>query len=164
MATPLNIRKNGFKPIYFENTYVPAPRSAVVAYISAFECNILGFRWHSKSRTTPPNVAVNIPHMMQINGFKPFLIPFCAPMTQKAPTPIVSVHHNKLPSSSTIFCFSNSFHVKNVMLVVARHKMIYSTSEAQNTGAFPISKSLTVPPPIDVIVPTIVQPSRSIDA
>jgi hypothetical protein len=83
------------------------------------------------------------------------------PMTQNAPNPIESAKLRNGESSLIISLRVRKSHDKKVAPQVARQSQIYSYSNAQNTGAFPINRSRIVPPPIAVIVPTIVQPSMS---
>ena len=60
-----------------------------------------GVEWSgwSTSRMSPPNVLVNIPQIAQQRRGTPARMPFIVPITAKAPTPKVSLHHTHASSS-----------------------------------------------------------------
>ena len=60
-----------------------------------------GVEWGgwSTSRMSPPKVLVNIPQIAQQRRGTPARMPFIVPITAKAPTPKVSLHHTHASSS-----------------------------------------------------------------
>jgi hypothetical protein len=84
------------------------------------------------SLTTPPKVAVNMPQATAAAQGTPARIPFMAPMTQKAPTPMASPQSIHSSASLTPRIRSRCGHNKNVPAPVTTHIHRYSISSIQN--------------------------------
>mmetsp|Transcript_10635 Transcript_10635/g.20629 ORF Transcript_10635/g.20629 Transcript_10635/m.20629 type:complete len:220 (+) Transcript_10635:50-709(+) len=124
-------------------------------------------RFVRTSLVRPPNVDVIIPQSAERGRPTPARTPFMAPMQQNTPMPIESARNTQKSSSESWRRSAKVSHMKNVRTQAATEIQKYSCSSIQNARlGTPFScasrKSRMVPPPVAVIVPTTVHPSRSI--
>ena len=104
-----------------------------------------------------------MPHATAAAHGTPARIPFMAPMTQKAPTPMASAQSTHSSVSLTPYARSRWGQARKVATPVPTQIHRYSISSIQNALLpLPSSRSLTVPPPTAVMVPTMVLPRMSI--
>ena len=156
------IRSETGAPAALMSMYADAPPSAVVAYTSVYECRIRTGLSMSTSRTTPPNVAVNMPHATAAAHGTPARAPFCAPITQNAPTPRASRYSTQGSVTRTPNASSKCGQARNAPAAETAQIHRYSGSSIQNARRpRPRSTSRIVPPPTAVMVPTTVAPSTS---